>query len=136
MAKKRLLIIVDDEPGLARGIARYIRRFIPQAADPAVCQVQACEHPRAALELIRSSGPDVSVFLISDGHMPFLNGDEFILELRARHPDALQFACITSGHGVFGELAKAIGVEFMHGKAVDQEHWPRIKQAIEAFLAT
>ncbi|OGL74524.1 hypothetical protein A3E39_00695 [Candidatus Uhrbacteria bacterium RIFCSPHIGHO2_12_FULL_60_25] len=135
MAKTRLLIIVDDEPGLARGIARYIRQFIPRSNDPAVCRVQPCEHPKAALELIRSSGHDASVFLITDGHMPYLNGDEFILELRAKHPDALRYTCITSCHRVFDELAKGIGVEFMYGKAVDQVHWPRIKKAIEDFLA-
>lgn len=136
MATTRLIIVVDDEPGLARAVVRYIRQHIPQTTDLAVCQVRAFDHPQSVLDLLGTIGPNVSVFLITDGHMPCLNGDELILALRERYPEAVRDAFITSCHQMFGELAKPLRVEFLQGKAPDPEYWPRVKEAIEAFLAT
>lgn len=98
MAFPRLLL-VEDEPALAALLKKYLERL--------GYQVDACDHPDAALALL-DAHPEDYALLITDLSLPDMSGDELMTRSRLRAPHLR--AIIASGYPYQPRVA---GVEFL-----------------------
>ena len=102
MAERRAILIVDDEFIILMAlkqelISRYGREFLLETA------LDAAEAEAVIDEL---AGEGVSVILvISDWLMPGMKGDEFLAEVKRRHPEVR--CIIVSGQADPEAIAKA-----------------------------
>lgn len=91
------VLIADDEDIIRRGIARMIQ------TDPELEVVAQAEDGEVALELARQTLPDL---LLVDINMPFMNGLEFIEQLRSVLFDPV--ILVVSGYDDFDYAQKAL----------------------------
>lgn len=68
---RRLVLVVDDEPGVRRAIARLVELMGHTSAE--------AETGLQGLEILRSRSPDL---VITDLNMPEMDGIEFLLSIR------------------------------------------------------
>ena len=92
-------LVADDEPMIRRGIISFLKSY----EDFEV--VAEAEDGEIALEKARSTAVDV--FFV-DINMPFLNGLDFIKELKKLYPEAL--VVIITGYDLFSYARKAVGL--------------------------
>ncbi len=92
-------LVADDEPMIRRGIISFLKSY----EDFDV--VAEAEDGEIALEKARSTAVDV--FFV-DINMPFLNGLDFIRELKKLYPEAL--VVIITGYDLFSYARKAVGL--------------------------
>ncbi|MCR5669424.1 MAG: response regulator [Butyrivibrio sp.] len=92
-------LVADDEPMIRRGIMS----FINSSEDFEV--VAEAEDGEIALEKARSTAVDV--FFV-DINMPFMNGLDFIKELKMMYPEAL--VVIITGYDLFAYARKAVSL--------------------------
>ncbi len=92
-------LVADDEPMIRRGIISFLKSY----EDFEV--VAEAEDGEIALEKARSTAIDV--FFV-DINMPFLNGLDFIKELKKLYPEAL--VVIITGYDLFSYARKAVGL--------------------------
>ena len=89
------VLIVDDEPQVARALARTLRR--------AGFTIQVAASGDEALAALSGFTPDV---VISDFRMPGMTGAELLAEVKRRLPLTLRL--ILSGHADLGSILKSI----------------------------
>jgi serine/threonine-protein kinase len=75
-SQKFSVLVVDDDPALAKLIGLYARRAVPDAT------VVSVEDAEKALVAVRERPPDV---MLLDLHMPRMNGIELCMMLRGGH---------------------------------------------------
>jgi HD-like signal output (HDOD) protein len=75
------LLLVDDDEALLRSVARYVRTFEER------WEVVTAPSARAALGLLADSDFDV---VISDLHMPSVDGVDFLRRVQQEHPDTVR----------------------------------------------
>ncbi len=92
-------LVADDEPMIRRGIVSFLKNY----EDFEV--VAEAEDGELALEKARSTAVDV--FFV-DINMPFLNGLDFIRELKKLYPEAL--VVIITGYDLFEYARKAVSL--------------------------
>ncbi len=80
------ILLVDDEPGLRKAVARFLNRR--------GMQCRAVGDGAEALEVLRLHEFDV---IISDVRMPGMSGREFLDGLRANHPDHVPRLIFSTG---------------------------------------
>jgi CheY-like chemotaxis protein len=95
----RRLLLVEDEPALASLLKKYLERL--------GYQVDACDHPNAALALLDAHPEDYAV-LITDLSLPDMSGDELMTRSRLLAPHLR--AIIASGYPYEPRVG---GVEFL-----------------------
>ncbi|MFT7521654.1 MAG: two-component system cell cycle sensor histidine kinase/response regulator CckA [Kiritimatiellia bacterium] len=76
------ILVVDDEPMLLR----LTRRFLQSEG----CAVHTTSNPRQALALVQQN-PHGWDLVMTDGSMPYMNGQELVDEIRDVRPE---MACI------------------------------------------
>lgn len=81
-----MVLLVDDEPGLRKAVARYLNR--------SGIQVRAVADGAEALRLLRTEDFDV---IVSDVRMPGVGGREFLASLRRDRPDLVGRLLFSSG---------------------------------------
>ena len=81
------LLLVDDDDALLRSVARYVRTFEDR------WEVVTAPSADAAFGLLESSDFDV---VISDMHMPGLDGVRFLRQVQRDHPDTVRIV-LTGG---------------------------------------
>lgn len=84
--EKGKLLVVDDEPAVLRTLTGLLERLS--------YEVQSAGNAEEGLEILRKEPADI---LITDIHMPGMNGIELMKSARSLHPD-MQIMVIT-GHG-------------------------------------
>lgn len=92
-------LVADDEPMIRRGIISFLKSYNDFEV------VAEAEDGEIALEKARSTAVDV--FFV-DINMPFLNGLDFIKELKKLYPEAL--VVIITGYDLFSYARKAVGL--------------------------
>lgn len=92
------IMIVDDEPLIARSVSRIIQKTNPSYKIAAICY-----NGKEALEHIETDLPDL---VITDIQMPVMNGLELIHKLRHRYPSI--HIVILSGYDDFKYAQTAI----------------------------
>ncbi len=96
--KKYSLLIVDDEPAIADGLADLF-----EAEFGEIFQISHCYHPKKALEIFRYRMPDV---VVSDVRMPKMTGIEMVEEMRKIKPEI--HVLFLSGYDEFDYVYSAI----------------------------
>ena len=91
------IMLVDDEPKVFEGLRRVFKR------ERSRWEVETFDDPRNALKRAQTSLFDV---FISDFRMPFMNGVEFLAEVRKVQPEAIRI--ILSGQVDVDALVGAI----------------------------
>ncbi len=92
-------LVADDEPMIRRGIISFLNSYDDFEV------VAEAEDGEIALEKARTTAIDV--FFV-DINMPFLNGLDFIKELKKLYPEAL--VVIITGYDLFSYARKAVGL--------------------------
>ena len=92
-------LVADDEPMIRRGIISFLKAYDDFEV------VAEAEDGEVALEKAKSTVIDV--FFV-DINMPFLNGLDFIKELKKLYPQAL--VVIVTGYDLFEYARKAVGL--------------------------
>ena len=92
-------LVADDEPMIRRGIISFLREYDDFEV------VAEAEDGEVALEKAKTT--PIDVFFV-DINMPFLNGLDFIKELKLLYPEAL--VVIITGYDVFDYARKAVGL--------------------------
>ncbi|WP_026507124.1 response regulator [Butyrivibrio sp. MC2013] len=92
-------LVADDEPMIRRGIISFLREYDDFEL------VAEAEDGEIALEKAKSTAVDV--FFV-DINMPFLNGLDFIRELKKLYPEAL--VVIITGYDLFDYARKAVSL--------------------------
>lgn len=96
--KKYTLLVVDDEPMIADGLAEL---FESEFGD--IFQIYRCYHPKKALEIFKFRKNDV---IVSDVKMPKMTGIEMVDEMRKIKPDI--HVLFLSGYDEFDYIYSAI----------------------------
>jgi two-component system NtrC family sensor kinase len=97
-AQTRLMVLlVDDEPGLRKAVARYLNR--------SGIQVRAVADGAEALRLLRIEDVDV---IVSDVRMPGVGGRELLEALRRDRPDLVGRLLFSSGDTAAAETAELL----------------------------
>ncbi len=92
-------LVADDEPMIRRGIISFLNSYDDFEV------VAEAEDGEIALEKAKTTAIDV--FFV-DINMPFLNGLDFIKELKKLYPEAL--VVIITGYDLFSYARKAVGL--------------------------
>ena len=92
-------LVADDEPMIRRGICSFL------GSNDDFEVVAEAEDGEIALEKAKTTAIDV--FFV-DINMPFLNGLDFIKELKKLYPEAL--VVIITGYDLFSYARKAVGL--------------------------
>ena len=92
-------LVADDEPMIRRGIISFLKGYDDFEV------VAEAEDGEIALEKAKSTAIDI--FFV-DINMPFLNGLDFIKELKLLYPEAL--VVIITGYDLFSYARKAVGL--------------------------
>lgn len=103
------VLIVDDDPDLRRLIARLLEH------DGFVVRL-ACDG-RQALESLDPM-PDV---IVADLMMPELDGQQFLIELRTRHPEARPAIVLVSASAIREQVADRLEVDASLSKPFDTQ---------------
>ena len=116
------VLIVDDEPLIAKGIQHIIQQF-----DCEFNEVQACFSGKQALEILRKSHFDL---LITDIAMPEISGIELIQQVKEEQ--LCSNYCILTGYSEFSYAKSAIslGVREYLLKPVNKQE---LKKALDLF---
>lgn len=77
------ILFVDDEPNVLQALRRMLRPMRMEWT------MHFCSEAREALELLAQEPVDV---VVSDMRMPGIDGAQFLLEVRKRHPDIIRIA--------------------------------------------
>jgi two-component system NtrC family sensor kinase len=91
------VLLVDDEPGLRKAVARYLNR--------SGIQVRAVADGAEGLKLVRTEDFDV---IVSDIRMPGVGGREFLAGLRRERPDLVGRLLFSSGDTAAPETASLL----------------------------
>jgi two-component system NtrC family sensor kinase len=92
-----MVLLVDDEPGLRKAVARYLNR--------SGIQVRAVADGAEALRLLRIEDVDV---IVSDVRMPGVGGRELLAALRRDRPDLVKRLLFSSGDTAAPETAELL----------------------------
>ena len=95
-------LVADDEPMIRRGIISFLKAYDDFEV------VAEAEDGEMALE--KSKSTVIDVFFV-DINMPFLNGLDFIKELKKLYPQAL--VVIITGYDLFEYARKAVGFDYV-----------------------
>jgi signal transduction histidine kinase/CheY-like chemotaxis protein len=117
------VLLVEDEPGLRKAVARYLNRH--------GISVQAVAEGAAALRLLRTHDFDV---ILSDVRMPGMGGREFLERLRREHPDLTTRLVFTTGDTYAPDTA-ALLAEAGVPSIVKPFDFPRLEQLIREVVA-
>lgn len=91
------ILIADDEERIRRGLCKLVEK------DPDVKVVAQAEDGEMALELAQETNPHI---LFVDINMPFLNGLDFISQIKEKIPEAI--VIIITGYDDFAYVQKAL----------------------------
>lgn len=91
------ILIADDEERIRRGLCKLVEK------DPEVKVVAQAEDGEMALELAQQTNPHI---LFVDINMPFLNGLDFIEQIKEKIPEAI--IIIITGYDDFAYVQKAL----------------------------
>ena len=108
---KRVLI-VDDEPLIANGISGLIRQF-----DLPLHVVYTVFSSEQALAICHSEKIDI---VVTDIHMPGINGIELIKTLKRQHPDIQMIILTGFGSFDYAKEAMSLGLRFFLEKPVER----------------
>lgn len=131
MSKKGAILIVDDEAIILMSLKQELRykygdTFLLEAA------LNATE-ANAIIDELAEDGVKV-ILIISDWLMPGIKGDEFLADVKTRHPDIR--CIIISGHADADSITKAR--QTLHLDAFIQKPWNRMEllAAVEACVGS
>lgn len=131
MDRKKVVLIVDDEPALARALVRMVGRT-PGIEE---CTLLHTQDPKEAV-IMALSQPHKTFFLITDTNMPGMTGDELIRELRGHLGDRLRRVVLASGMVENEARAKEVGADHFLCKPFTPEDWESVRRMLEAFIAS
>ncbi|HUX39394.1 MAG TPA: SpoIIE family protein phosphatase [Rectinemataceae bacterium] len=101
-AKKRVILLVDDQEGIVNALKRELRDWAAERSLETLTSLSAKE----GLEILESRGND-TIIVVSDLHMPEMKGAEFLERVRLAHPDIVSI--LMTGNSDLDEIAKAVG---------------------------
>lgn len=127
----KTVLIVDDEPALARALVRMVGR-IPGIEE---CTLLHTHDPKDAV-IMALSQPSKTFFLITDTNMPGMTGDQLIRELRSHLGDRLRRAILASGNIENQARAKEVGADHFLSKPFSHDDWEPVQRMLEAFIAS
>lgn len=116
------ILFVDDEPNILKTLSRLM------SLEDFECTF--AQSGKEGLEIIKNDPHDV---VVSDMRMPEMNGDEFLTQVKAIHPNSIRF--ILSGYADFNSMMNALnhgGVQQFISKPWDDDVLiQKLKEAIE-----
>ncbi|MCX7023926.1 MAG: SpoIIE family protein phosphatase [Spirochaetes bacterium] len=100
-AKKRSILLVDDERGITNALGRELGDWAAERSLEIVAAISA----RKGLEFLEERGED-TVIVVSDLKMPEMKGSDFLLEVKKRYPDIISI--LLTGYSETQEVIKAV----------------------------
>jgi CheY-like chemotaxis protein len=121
-AVRRRVLLVDDDPPVARAIARMLER--------SGYEVATAPDAETALERFRAD-PAAFDLVFTDQTLPGMRGDELTVALLALRPDLPVLICTGYSERLDDESARALGARGLLGKPLDVRELARaVKDAL------
>ena len=123
------VMLVDDEPGIARAIQRILRRE--------GLNILTAQSGPQALDMLRNRESMISL-IISDQRMPEMTGAQFLSQAREIVPDAIRF--LLTGYSEMEAIIQAVNQGRIHKYLSkpwqDDDLLIQVRQALEQFELT
>src|SRR5690606_13474831 len=121
-APRRRLLVVDDEPGNRRLIARMFRGEF---------DIAEAETGEEALALASRMQPHV---IITDQRMPGMSGVELLARLKDELPQAIRI--LVTAHADYGSLVNAVNAARIHHYVEKPFHTVDVRTVVDALSHT
>lgn len=134
---QKILMLVDDEQLMLRAMIRHLQRAFPMDANNYA--LLAFDDAASALMIARAN-PQSVYFVITDGHMPGMDGMDFVRLLMQDLGGQVRFCYLCTNDEEFANEATvafeafSIRAQAVHGKLVMAKEWPDILERIRSFL--
>ena len=120
------ILVVDDEPAIPSLFKQVFRQELKEG----LLTFRFCASAEEALEYIKNAQDIRTILILSDIHMPGMNGLELLRILKKQHPELTVLTVTAYGDDKNRQTATSYGADDFINKPID---FPNLRQKLFAF---